>query len=174
MARKKKIDFGFTPSIYQEKFFDFIQHGVGNAVIKAAAGSGKTQTAISAMKIITTKEKCLFLAFNKSIADELNKKLEGYSNVTARTSHSLGLLMLRRNLGNGVDIDEYKYRTYTKNHITELTTVSEQIQNRFELEDYINSILLLNDFARFNYCQSEKELYYCAKKYSIPINFDEC
>lgn len=174
MARKKKIDFGFTPSIYQEKFFDFVQHGVGNAVIKATAGAGKTQTVISAMKLIPSKEKCLFLAFNKSIADELNKKLEGYSNVTARTSHSLGLLMLRRNLGNGVDIDEYKYRTYTKSHITELTTVSEQIQTRFELEDYINSILLLNDFARFNYCQSEKEIDEIAKKYSIPINFDEC
>ena len=174
MARKKKIDFGFTPSIYQEKFFDFIQHGVGNAVIKATAGSGKTQTAISAMKLIPSKEKCLFLAFNKGIADELNKKLEGYPNVTARTSHSLGLLMLRRNLGSGVDIDEYKYRTYTKNHITELTTVSEQIQTRFELEDYISSILLLNDFARFNYCQSEKEIDEIAKKYSIPINFDEC
>ncbi len=174
MARKKKIDFGFIPSIYQEKFFDFIQHGVGNAVIKATAGSGKTQTAVSAMKLIPSKEKCLFLAFNKSIADELNKKLEKYPNVTARTSHSLGLLMLRRNFGNGVDIDEYKYRTYTKSHITELTTVSEQIQNRFELEDYINSILLLNDFARFNYCQSEKEIDEIAKKYSIPINFDEC
>lgn len=174
MARKKKIDFGFTPSIYQEKFFDFIQHGVGNAVIKATAGAGKTQTVISAMKLIPSKEKCLFLAFNKSIADELNKKLEGYPNVTARTSHSLGLLMLRRNIGNSIDIDEYKYRTYTKNHITELTTVSEQIQNRFELEDYINSILQLNDFARFNYCQSEKEIDEIAKKYSIPINFDEC
>ena len=174
MARKKRINFGFTPSIYQEKFFDFIQHGVGNAVIKATAGSGKTATAVSAMKLIPSKEKCLFLAFNKSIADELNKKLEGYPNVTARTSHSLGLLMLRRNLGNGVDIDEYKYRTYTKSHITELTTVSEQIQTRFELEDYISSILLLNDFARFNYCQSEKEIDEIAKKYSIPINFDEC
>lgn len=37
----RKVKFDFTPSKYQEKFFDFVQHGVGNAVIEAAAGSGK-------------------------------------------------------------------------------------------------------------------------------------
>lgn len=67
MARKKKIDFGFTPSIYQEKFFDFIQHGVGNAVIKATAGSGKTATAVSAMKLIPSKENAYFWLLTKAL-----------------------------------------------------------------------------------------------------------
>ena len=38
---KKKVKFDFVPSKYQEKFFEFIEHGVGNAVIEASAGSGK-------------------------------------------------------------------------------------------------------------------------------------
>ena len=37
----KKIKFDFTPSEYQEKIFDWVEHGVGNALIQARAGSGK-------------------------------------------------------------------------------------------------------------------------------------
>ena len=33
MVRKKKVKFDFTPSEYQEKIFDFIVNGKGNAVI---------------------------------------------------------------------------------------------------------------------------------------------
>lgn len=65
----KDIDFGFTPSIYQEKIFDFILHGNGNAVISAKAGSGKTGTSVASIKLINPKKKVMFLAFNKSIAN---------------------------------------------------------------------------------------------------------
>ena len=93
MAKKKTVDYGFTPSEYQAKFFDFIQHGVGNAVIRATAGSGKTTSAVAAMKLIPKKQKCLFIAFNKSIADELSERLKNNENVQARTAHSLGFLI---------------------------------------------------------------------------------
>ena len=39
MARKVKFD--FVPSEYQEKFFEWVEHGVGNALIRAKAGAGK-------------------------------------------------------------------------------------------------------------------------------------
>ena len=45
----KKIKFDFIPSEYQEKFFDWVQHGVGNALIRAKAGSGKSSSAIASM-----------------------------------------------------------------------------------------------------------------------------
>ena len=45
---KKKIDLGYTPSTYQQNVFDFVQHGTGNAVISALAGSGKTTVIVSA------------------------------------------------------------------------------------------------------------------------------
>lgn len=174
MAKKKKIDFGFIPSEYQEKIFDFVTNGVGNAVISACAGSGKSSTIISAMKLIPKKQKCLFVAFNKSIADELSKKLEGLTNVQVKTSHSLGYLMLRRNIGNDIELDEYKYKTYIKSNISKLTTVEDLIQTRQQLTDYINTIIELVDFSRFNYCQSSKEIEKIASKYSIPIQYDEC
>ena len=48
----KKVKFDFVPSEYQEKFFEWIEHGVGNALIRAKAGSGKSSSAIASMKLI--------------------------------------------------------------------------------------------------------------------------
>lgn len=41
---------GFTPSKYQQRIYDFIERGSGNAVINAVAGSGKTTTLISLLE----------------------------------------------------------------------------------------------------------------------------
>ena len=67
------IDYGFTPSEYQQRIFDFVLHGTGNAMIKACAGSGKTSTLIAAMKILPKRKSCLFIAFNKSIVEEIKE-----------------------------------------------------------------------------------------------------
>ena len=172
MARKIKFD--FTPSEYQEKFFDWVEHGVGNAVIQATAGSGKTSTAVASMKLIPKTEKCLFIAFNKTIADELNNRLKTRPNCTARTTHSLGYLMIKRNFGPDVELDEYKYRNYVKTNITELTTTRGEIKTRQQIEEYIDNITSLIDYARFNLAQSEREIDRIAQKYNIPVSFDEC
>ena len=171
---KRKIKFNFTPSEYQEKIFDFVEHGVGNAVISATAGSGKTSTIVSAIKLIPKKQKCLFIAFNKSIVEELNKKLEGCNNVMVRTSHSLGLLMIKRNIGSEYEIDEYKYRTYVKNNITSLSNAEGEMMSRTEIDEYINNICTLIDYSRFNIAQSVKEIENVANKYDIAVSHDEC
>ena len=172
MARKVKFD--FVPSEYQEKFFDWVEHGVGNALIKARSGSGKTSTAVSSMKLIPKTEKCLFIAFNKAIAEHLTEKLRSRPNCSARTTHSLGLLMIKRNLGSDIEIDEYKYRNYIKSNIAELTTTNGELKTRQQVEEYIDNITKLIDFSRFNLAQSEKEINEIAQKYSIPVSFDEC
>lgn len=175
MMTKKTIDLGFTPSPYQEKIFDFVQHGVGNCVIKACAGSGKSTTIVSAMKLVPKTKKCLFIAFNKSIVEELTKKLEGYDNCTVKTIHSLGFLIVRRNLGSDIEIDEYKYRTYLKKNISELTSIEEGVHmTRQMVNEYIESITMLIDYARFNTAQSVREIEKVAARYDIPVSFDEC
>ena len=172
MARKVKFD--FTPSEYQDKIFDWVQHGVGNAIIQARSGSGKTTTAVASMKLIPKTEKCLFIAFNKSIADELNERLKTRQNCTSRTTHSLGYLMVKRNLGSNITLDEYKYRNYLKTNIGELTTTNGEIKTRQQIEEYLDNITMLIDYARFNLAQSEREINEIAQKYSIPVTFDEC
>ena len=171
---KRKVKFDFTPSKYQEKFFEWVEHGVGNAVIEAFAGSGKTSTAVAAMKLMPKTEKCLFIAFNKSIADELNERLKSRSNCAARTTHSLGFLMLRRNLGSEIEVDEYKYRKYVKDNIGELAATNVEYITRDKIEQYIENIIQLIDYSRFNLAQTEEEINKIAKKYSIPVSFDEC
>lgn len=57
-------------------------------VVEAVAGSGKTTTIAEASKFIPVDQASVFLAFNKSIAVELSKKLP--SNIESRTLNSLG------------------------------------------------------------------------------------
>lgn len=168
-----EFDFGFTPSPYQEKIFDFIIHGNGNAVISAKAGSGKTSTCVTAIKLIKPKNKVMFLAFNKSIAEELSQKLKDYPNVEVRTSHSLGFAIIRKNVEGEVELDEFKYRRYVKSNISELTTIDVTFTKN-QLYNYIESICALVDFARFNLAQTAEEVKSLAVKYDVPIFFDEC
>lgn len=167
------FDFGFTPSPYQEKIFDFIIHGNGNAVISAKAGSGKTSTCVTAIKLIKPKNKVMFLAFNKSIAEELSQKLKDYPNVEVRTSHGLGFAIIRKNVEGEVELDEFKYRRYVKSNISELTTIDVTLTKN-QLCNYIESICALVDFARFNLAQTAEEVKSLAVKYDVPIFFDEC
>lgn len=69
-------------STYQQNIFSFVKTGTGNAIVRAVAGSGKSTTAVEAVS--HTKGSHIYLAFNKSIADELKDR-----GVNARTFHSL-------------------------------------------------------------------------------------
>ena len=71
-------------SKYQEDVFN----SVGNVVVEAKAGSGKTTTIVELCKRL--KGSVLFLAFNKAIATELQKR-----GVPASTIHSFGLSAFR-------------------------------------------------------------------------------
>lgn len=171
---KRKVKFDFTPSKYQEDFFDFIENGTGNAVIEAYAGSGKTSTVVNSMKLIPKTSKCLFIAFNKSIADELGEKLKSRTNCQARTLHGLGLLMLKRNLGSNIEIDEYKYRKYLKGNLSELITSFNNFEKKSEIEEYIERISSLIGFARYNLVSVANDINEIADNYGIPVSYDEC
>ncbi len=163
---------GFTPSSYQKKIFDFVLHGTGNAVIKARAGSGKTKTIISAMQLVPEDKKCLFLAFNKAIAEEINIKLNNKPNCSVMTVHSLGYRIILRNSQSKPTVNEKKYSTYLKKNISKLSNC--EIRDKIEAKDYIETIITLLDFSRFNLAQSKKEILKVANKYNITLRHDEC
>lgn len=74
-----------TWSPYQKSVFEFAESGSGNAIVEAVAGSGKTTTIVETLRRIEFQyPSTLFLAFNKSIAEELKSR-----GVNARTFHSL-------------------------------------------------------------------------------------
>lgn len=78
--------FETTPA--HQAIFDAIKNKDGHVQIEAVAGSGKTTTIVEALKLIDPDERCLFLAFNKSIATELGRRVP--KNTEARTLNSLG------------------------------------------------------------------------------------
>lgn len=179
-GRKKKIVepaqimSGFIPSKYQQDIFDFIQHGNGNSVINALAGSGKTSTIVNAVKHIPSTCNALFIAFNKEIVKELEKKLAGVKNVQVKTLHSLGLIMIRRNLGTNIEIDEYKYRTFIKKNIKQLSSADFDKMTTKLMQQYTDNVIQLCDLGRYNLAQCEKDLLQVSARHDIPIIDDEC
>jgi superfamily I DNA/RNA helicase len=71
-------------STYQNNIFDFVENGVGSAIVRAVAGSGKTTTICHADSLLPEYCTSILLAFNKSIAEELKAR-----GVNARTFHSV-------------------------------------------------------------------------------------
>lgn len=94
-------------SKYQRGIFDFVRGSNRSALVQAVAGSGKTTTIVEAANLIPPDSDCLFLAFNKSIADELQQRLPEH--FTARTLNSLGHgAVYKANNGGKVTLDDKK------------------------------------------------------------------
>lgn len=176
MGRKKKIieEIEFTPSKYQINIFEQIQHGVGNIVIEAAAGSGKTSTLIKALKLIPNDKKILFCAFNKDIVKELQKKIGKVENVDIRTVHSLGYLMVQRNLGiSQLAINENKYRAHILNNLKYYTDLNLWSLDKAQYFKYIDNICKLIDFCRYNLADTEKKALELVHRHDIDLIGDE-
>lgn len=84
------------PSKRQQDIFDVWENEDCNILIKAVAGSGKTTTLLQLLE--RKKVKTLFLAFNKSIQQEIEDKLvrKGLDHARSYTLHSLGLKAIRK------------------------------------------------------------------------------
>lgn len=168
MKKAKK----FKPSRYQQAVYKFIKNDSGNAVIDAVAGSGKSMTIVNALKLINDTQTVLFLAFNKSIVQELILKIGDQKNVTVKTLHSLGSSAIRRTYKS--DLNTNKYRTYLNDGL-KFGAIKPQIQLlEEELTDYKNNIVKLVDLARNMLATSVSELEDIADKYQLILLDNEC
>jgi hypothetical protein len=128
---KSKI---FVPSHYQRAIFEWIREGQGDALVLAVAGSGKSTTLVQAAQQIRTRNG-IFLAFNKSIAADLKRKLG--KRMEARTINSLGFQIVRVRLPE-VEIKDYKYSRLLPNKLSkqDRKTLTELIKlSRLTLTD---------------------------------------
>ena len=82
-------------SVEQEAIFEWFRSGSGNLVVEALAGSGKTTTIIEASKL-APEPTILLCAFNKRIAEELQRRIGDRLNIEAKTLHSLGYQLIRQ------------------------------------------------------------------------------
>lgn len=112
----------FELSEYQKRILDFIKYENGNLLVDAKAGSGKTSTLVLiADEIIKQNKKCLFLAFNKSIVEELKTKIISDS-CQIKTLHSLGLSFLR----------SFLYKKHGENYVIDIDQHDEMIKQEVE------------------------------------------
>lgn len=98
-------------SVHQIRIFDFVEHATENAIVEAVAGSGKTTTIVEALKRV--RGSSIFLAFNKSIANELAAR-----GVNARTFHSLTYSPVLRHMGVR-EVDQNKLRKLCDQYMSE-------------------------------------------------------
>ncbi len=116
-ANDKGLNFStlimFTPSSYQQGVYDWALAGAGNAVISAAAGSGKTTTLIELIRQIVGS--VIVLAFNKKIQLEMDSKLKRENlNAVASTVHSL-CFTAYRNANRSVKLENRKVNLILQN-----------------------------------------------------------
>ena len=171
MIKKQKKVETFIPSQYQKDIFYAIEHGVGNIVIEASAGSGKTSTLVHALTLIPQDKRVLFCAFNTDIVKVLKKKTKGIENVDVRTVHSVGYLMLQRNYPTQhIIINENKYKEHLINNISHY--VSSSIDNN-QMMKYIDNIVKIVNFCRYNLVDNPKDCTELCEMHDIELIDDE-
>ena len=99
----------FLPSKYQQAILDFVRSRTDSAIVVARAGSGKTSTLMMLDKLIRELAmSAVFLAFNKSIAVELQKRGANASTFHSIAFRALGRAMYARNKGRRMNVDGHK------------------------------------------------------------------
>lgn len=133
----------FELSNYQKVILNYVKNEKGNLLVNAKAGSGKTSTLLLiANEIIKQNKKCLFLAFNKSIVNELSQKIED-PNCNVKTVHSLGLSFIK----------SYLYRKHNVNYVLK----TDANKNKPIIDEYFNEYCK-QDFIVANMELSKEEL----------------
>ena len=84
-------------SAYQLAFYRIIAEGKGHVVLLARAGCAKTTSAVESLNYLPKGASCLFVAFNKDIATELENRVP--KGVEASTTHKFGFAQVRRGAG---------------------------------------------------------------------------
>ena len=163
----------YVPSNYQLSIYDFAKYGNGNAVIHASAGSGKSYTLLKILSFLNDDKSVLFTAFNKDIVEELSSKIGKIDNVRIDTIHSIGLSLLKYNIGRErkLEVDELKYKSYVYSNISDLSDITGMPFNK--RIRYISNILKLIDFGRVNLIENESDVINIASNYDIKLLHEE-
>ena len=164
----------YKPSKYQERIFDFIEHGSGNLLIEAAAGSGKTWTLVKSIELIPEDKSIIFLAFNRDIVVELKKKTRNVNNIDVRTLHSLGLKMLKESFPDEMlEAQSLKYLSYMRNNLRSLSSRPLGRMKKKTYMTYTDNIMKYVDYGRCYLCECVEDFMFIRERYGIEDVGDE-
>lgn len=153
-------------SKYQKTISEVFTKTNNNMVIDACPGSGKTFMLCHLAKKIPPTEKSIFLAFNKSIAEELGKKLPFH--IQASTLHSLGFKTLMRHWGSRFMVNSDKTFILTMKMKDRLTFYGVHNESHKKRCSYVYALCHLYDLIRMNLITDLAELKSVAFDYDLP------
>lgn len=155
-------------SPYQEEIFKAVKETNSNIIVQATAGSGKTTTIIEAAKRVDINKESLFVAFNKSIVEELRKKLP--PTVDCSTLHSLGLSSLYGQFASKINIYNSKFFTFFDKALKEFPKKKSAKLSSFKTKIVCKDMV---DKARLNLVPPVlEEIEKISDYYSITFNQD--
>lgn len=140
-------------SQYQIDIFDAVKNTQDNISISAVAGSGKTTVLVEIVKHLPKNSNVLFLAFNKHIAETLQKKVG--NGATCKTLHALGFKMLAGQ--RKIKMDNKKTLNIVKSFLNKFHVGTIGKYNMFSFTPKVCKILDLCKFTKTN-VKSEPEL----------------
>ena len=133
---------------------DIIQHN-----------SGKTYTLLQLLRVTPPNKRCIFLAFNKSIATELSEKVP--QGVETSTIHSKSFGIMRKNLNLNVKLsDSRDYGLCRK--ILDFNALG--VEGYKEQNAFINIVMNIHQAMRLNLLFTQEELVTLCLKYNIDAN----
>lgn len=136
-------------SSYSLAIFEAYEKTRNSLFIEATSGSGKTTNLVELLKRTPSTKKVLFVAFNKSIAEELKSRVPSF--VECSTLHSKGLKILMSNLRFRMKLNENKTFQMAKKTL-DLSEMKdkESYKYLFDLQAIWNALRLKmsKDYAR--------------------------
>tara|TARA_R100000231_G_scaffold37181_6_gene32649 strand:- start:6836 stop:8269 length:1434 start_codon:yes stop_codon:yes gene_type:complete len=143
----------------QEAIWDEIENGESHVMVNAGAGTGKTFTIVEGANRIDG-QKAAFLAFNKSIATELQKRLP--EEVEAKTFHAFGFAAIRK-AGIKTRVNNYKLTNIIREllgkdfNVTPLKKLVSLVKGSMIEGKDVKSILGLIDEYNINFNSDREE-----------------
>lgn len=136
-----------------------------------------TTTIVECSKRIPSNKSVLFLAFNKSIAQELQNRMSDYPNVLCKTLHSHGYGAIQTYKKTRLTLDNKKWYSYLWDNLSVLSNTT--FPDTQELYSFISRCLTLFDLCRINLIEAKdpsktmKEIDNIAYHHGIFEEYDE-
>lgn len=137
------------PSKYQSDIYHTVQNEDCNLLIQASAGSGKSTTLIGCANIIPEDKTTLFLAFNRSIVQEIKERIR--AGVDCSTLHSKGISFLYQNYGK-LKVNDLKSLQFSEDYCKKK---KQNYKDRFVMQLQIDEILKYTRMSMLEFYTTE-------------------
>lgn len=149
------------PSKQQQVIYDEYVNTDNNICVNAAPGSGKSTVLKNIVRLTPPNMKIIYLAFNKSIASDIESSIDPRCEV--KTIHSKGYGILRQNIAMNVKLSEFKNFGYASRVVKQSGFKDKKARNA-----YIFSISNIINMLKTNFLEpTEENVYSMCDNYEV-------